>query len=434
MLGIGTNLGDRAENIRLAIQLLAPTVAVTRVSSLYETEPWGYADQPSFYNAAVFGTTELDPRSLLSFLKSIERRMKRAATFRNGPRVIDLDILYYGDERIETEPLVIPHPRIAERRFVLEPLAELFPDGADPVTGVPFRDQLTAAPAAAITRLDLPLSLDKPVFRFGVKTYAMGILNLTPDSFSQDGLYRDRGTEPDETAFLSRVLTQTEDFLRAGAAVLDLGAESTRPSFTPVSAEDELNRLLPAVRAIRERCPNAVLSIDTTKAVVAEAALNAGANWLNDVSGGEHDPEMIPLAVSANCPIVLMRYEPLTGDAPVIDQTMAQLDAITNRALKQGLRTDQIIIDPGIGFGTNVWDNLEILRNLDTIKKLEFPVLLGSSRKSVIGKTMQRPVGERVGGTAALVCAGVEAGCDLIRVHDVDVMIQAMRMGDLLWR
>lgn len=433
-LGIGTNLGDRAENIRLAIQLLAPTVTVTRVSSVYETEPWGYADQPSFYNVAAAGKTELDPRSLLSFVKSIERRMKRAETFRNGPRIIDIDILYYEKDQFRTESLTIPHPQIANRRFVLGPLLELFPDGSDPITQIPFRALLAAAPRSGVTQLDLPLSLEKPVFRFGVKTYTMGILNLTPDSFSQDGLYRENSAGQDDPSFTARVLAQSGEYLRAGASVLDLGAESTRPSFTPVPSEDELNRLLPAFRVIRDQYPKAVLSIDTTKAIVAEAALNAGADWLNDVSGGMRDPEMIPLAAGANCPIVLMRAEPLTNDATVIDQVLTQLDIIVNHALKQGLRTEQIIIDPGIGFGTSVWDNLEIMRNLDTLKKLGFPILLGPSRKSVIGKTMQRDVNERIGGTAALVSAGVKAGCDLIRVHDVDIMDQAVRMCDLIWR
>ncbi len=431
-LGLGTNLGDRAENLRLAIQLLAPTVAVGKISSIYETAPWGFADQPAFYNLALIGETELGPRELLSFVKHVEARMGREKTFRYGPRQIDIDILFYENEAVQTESLTIPHPRYKERRFVLEPLCEIAPDGADPVSGEPFETLRRAAPPDEARRLELPARAERSILRFGVRTYAMGILNLTPDSFSRDGVYADL---PQGDAAIRRSLAQADDFLRAGADILDLGAESTRPGFRPVPEAEEIARLLPVLSAIRERFPEAILSIDTMKAATAEAALQAGADWINDVSGGDHDPRMRPLAAEHGCVFVAMRWKAFRPDSePIADQAARQLKESANKALSAGIRKDRLILDPGIGFGTDVWDNVELMRALPGFSAIGFPILIGPSRKSVVGKTLRRPTEERIGGTAALVAAGVAAGVDVVRVHDVDCMAQVMRIGDLIWR
>ena len=411
-LGLGTNLGDRAENLRLAIQLLAPTVAVGKISSIYETAPWGFADQPAFYNLALIGETELGPRELLSFVKHVEARMGREKTFRYGPRQIDIDILFYENEAVQTESLTIPHPRYKERRFVLEPLCEIAPDGADPVSGEPFETLRRAAPPDEARRLDLPTRAERSILRFGVRTYAMGILNLTPDSFSRDGVYADL---PQGDAAIRRSLAQADDFLRAGADILDLGAESTRPGFRPVPEAEEIARLLPVLSAIRERFPEAILSIDTMKAATAEAALQAGADWINDVSGGDHDPRMRPLAAEHGCVFVAMRWKAFRPDSePIADQAARQLKESANKALSAGIRKDRLILDPGIGFGTDVWDNVELMRALPGFSAIGFPILIGPSRKSVVGKTLRRPTEERIGGTAALVAAGIAAGVDVV--------------------
>lgn len=432
VFALGSNIGDKAENLRLALQLLTPTVSIGRVSSLYETEPWGFAAQEPFYNLVMSGETDYSPEDLLRFVKNIERRMGRTETFRNGPRVIDIDILFYEDIAMESETLTIPHPRYRERRFVLAPLTELFPDGADPIGGERFSSLLESASAGAADRLIEPLRLSRPVLRWGVKTYTMGIVNLTPDSFSQDGVYRD-GENAEEA--LDRTLTQAAAFLKDGADILDLGAESTRPGFRPVPEAEEIKRLLAPICALRERFPDAVISVDTMKAATAEAALHAGADWINDVSGGTFDPRMIETAAAFGCPIVLMRWETLNANEPVADQTIAQLSNLVERALRGGVRADRIILDPGIGFGTSAWDNLEIMRTLPLIReRFEFPLLLGPSRKSLIGKTLRREAGDRLGGTAALVSAAVQAGFDIVRVHDVGVMAQTVRMSDLILR
>ena len=432
-LALGSNIGDKSENLRLAIQLLAPTVSVRRVSSFYLTEPWGYADQDSFCNAVLTGETDYEPDDLLKFVKQLERRIGRKETFPNGPRVIDIDILFYDERSIESGTLTVPHPRYRQRRFVLAPLVEIFPDGADPVDGESFAAMLEAAPPAAVSRLEEPLRIDRPVFRPGVKTYVMGIVNLTPDSFSQDGLYRG-GT--DSESALEQTLAQSEAFFRDGADILDFGGESTRPGYRPVSEEEEIARLIGPIRAVRARFPNVLLSVDTMKAGTARTAVQSGADWINDVSGGTFDSRMIETAVELDCPIVLMRCEPLTPGVPAAERAIAQLSALADKALRGGVKPEKMILDPGIGFGTSIWDNLEIMRALPRIRERfkQFPLLLGPSRKSLIGKTLRRAADDRLGGTAALVSAAVSAGFDIVRVHDVNAMAQAARMSDLIAR
>lgn len=431
-LSLGSNIGDKAENLRLAVQLLGPTVSIRRISSFYQTEPWGYADQDPFYNVVLNGETDFSPEDLLKFIKQIERRMGRTETFRNGPRVIDIDILFYDDLKVESEVLTIPHPRYRERRFVLAPLVEILPDGADPIHGDSFVSLLEIAPPGAVRRLTEPQRLSRPVLRWGVKTYVMGIVNLTPDSFSQDGIYRD---DKNPEIALARALAQSASFLTDGAEILDLGAESTRPGYRPVPEAEETARLIEPIRAIRARFPDALLSVDTMKAATAEAAVRAGADWINDVGGGTFDPRMIETAVASDCPIVLMRSETLKPAAPIADQAIAQLSALADRALRGGVKPDRIILDPGIGFGASAWDNLEIMRALPLIRaRFDFPLLLGPSRKSLIGKTFRRAADDRLGGTSALVSAAIQSGFDIVRVHDVNVMAQTARMSDLIAR
>lgn len=279
-------------------------------------------------------------------------------------------------------------------------------------------------------------------FDWGRRTYVMGIINLTPDSFSGDGLLV---ADPVEQAVL-----QAQQFVADGADILDIGGESTRPGSLPVTAEEELARVIPAIRAIRSAVGQVPLSVDTYRAAVAEAALDAGADWVNDVWGLRMDPDMAPLVADRGCPVVIMhnrskpkdvaqeqrlggryigvRYDDLLGD---IRRELAEQVEV---ALAAGVRSEQIILDPGIGFGKTVEQNLELLDRLGELRSLGRPLLLGPSRKSFIGYTLDLPPAERVEGTAATVAIGIDRGADIVRVHDVRVMARVARMTDHIVR
>lgn len=280
---------------------------------------------------------------------------------------------------------------------------------------------------------------------WGARTYVMGILNVTPDSFSGDGILVSNDAD-----FLAAGIEQARRFLEAGADILDVGGESTRPGSQPVSAEEEMERVLPVIRAIASEFPEALISIDTYKAGVAKAALQAGARLVNDVWGLRADPELAAVAARYEAPVILMHnrsspasvevreklgnaylgaeYEDLLAD---VKRELMDSVAIARRA---GIPDERIILDPGIGFGKKVEHNLELIRRLDEIRALGFPVLLGPSRKSFIGYTLDLPPDQRLEGTAAAVAVGITRGADILRVHDVEAMARVARMTDALVR
>jgi dihydropteroate synthase len=281
-------------------------------------------------------------------------------------------------------------------------------------------------------------------FYWGARTYVMGILNITPDSFSGDGLLAaDRDNVVDDA------LRQARVFLAAGANILDVGGESTRPGAQTVSAGQELERVTAVIAALR-RETSALISVDTYKAEVAEAALRAGADIVNDVWGLRADPLMAGVVARANCPVVLMhnRSQPINAELQanlggryvgveyqnLIEDVKRELLESVALARSAGILDERIIIDPGIGFGKTVEQNLALLNHLDEIKALGFPVLLGPSRKSFIGYTLDLPPDQRVEGTAAAVAVGIVRGADLIRVHDVEAMVRVARMTDAIVR
>ncbi|MCK6539660.1 MAG: dihydropteroate synthase [Anaerolineales bacterium] len=280
-------------------------------------------------------------------------------------------------------------------------------------------------------------------FVWGSRTYVMGILNVTPDSFSGDGLIvHDNGVE--------RSARQAEYFLKHGADILDVGGESTRPGSQPVSAEEEMERVLPVIRAIAKEFPDAVISIDTYKAKVAEEAFKAGAQILNDVWALRADLELASVAAAFRVPVTLMhnRSNPASvevrerlGNAYIgseyenlIEDVKRELLASVEIARKAGVEERHIILDPGIGFGKTREHNLELINRLDEIRALGYPVLLGPSRKSFIGFTLDLPADQRVEGTAAAIAVGITRGADIVRVHDVKEMSRVARMTDALVR
>ena len=274
----------------------------------------------------------------------------------------------------------------------------------------------------------------------GKKTYIMGIINLTPDSFSGDGLLRERD-------YIRTALLQAEHFMQDGCDILDLGAESTRPGAVEIGAQEELSRLLPVVQTLREKMPNVVLSIDTYKAETARVCLAEGAHIINDVWGFRHDPAMAGTVAEAGASAILMhnrtqgaqavtselggRYEGVHYD-DIVTEVRDWLAESVNLAIEAGVRPDRIIIDPGIGFGKTVEQSLFLLKHIDMLRDLGFPILLGVSRKGFIGHTLNLPQGERMEGSLAANAWGVLHGADILRVHDVRETVRLARMLDAI--
>jgi len=265
---------------------------------------------------------------------------------------------------------------------------------------------------------------------WGDRTGVMGILNLTPDSFSDGGRLQS----------LEGAVRAAGRMLARGAAVLDLGGQSTRPGAEEIGAEREIGRVVPVLGAIRAAYPEAVLSVDTFRAPVAEAALAAGADWINDVGGGRRDPEILKVVAEAGCPYVLMHsrgdscsMDGLAVYADVVAEVRQELLAATERALAAGLKGQQLIWDPGLGFAKTTEHNLALLRGLAELRAEGFPLLVGPSRKRFIGAVLVEPRPRaRLWGTAAVCGQAIAAGASILRVHDVGPIVQVARLADAL--
>lgn len=278
---------------------------------------------------------------------------------------------------------------------------------------------------------------------WGERTFLMGILNITPDSFSGDGLLN--SYDPRQHA-----LEQARRFLEAGADILDIGGESTRPGSRPVDAEEEMRRVLPVIRAIAAQFPDALISVDTYKAAVAEAALESGARIVNDVWALRADPRLAEVVARHRAGLILMhnRSNPLSIEVrerlgaaylaatyeDLLEDVRRELLASVAIAHAAGIPDEQIVLDPGLGFGKTVAQNLELINRLEEIRALGYPVLIGPSRKSFIGYTLDLPPEQRLEGTAAAVAIGIARGADIVRVHDVPFMARVARMTDAILR
>ncbi len=258
---------------------------------------------------------------------------------------------------------------------------------------------------------------------WGRRTYVMGILNATHDSFSGDGLGADTCKAVDLALRMES----------EGADILDVGAESTRPGSVPAPVEEELERLIPALEAIssRVRIP---ISVDTYKPEVVRRALQAGATIINDQWGLQGDPAMAQVAADSGAPVVLMHNQRGSRYNDLISDIKASLARSISAAVDAGVSTENLVLDPGIGFGKTPEQNLEVLRRLQEIKALGFPLLVGASRKSTIGLVLGLPVDQRVEGTSATVSLSIREGADIVRVHDVQHMVRVSRMTDAVVR
>jgi dihydropteroate synthase len=259
-------------------------------------------------------------------------------------------------------------------------------------------------------------------FRWGERTYVMGIVNVSPDSFSGDGLDN-----------ADAAVAQAQRFVTEGVDILDVGGESTRPGSSPTSVDEELRRVMPVLERLSGKV-KVPLSVDTYKVDVARRALDAGAEMINDIWGLKQEPRLAALAAEKGVPIILMSNQRDKPRRNIISAVLSDLKKSIDMALDAGVPWENIIIDPGIGFGKTLEQNLELLRRLDELKVLGRPILLGTSRKSMIGLVLDLPPEQRLEGTAASSTIGIAKGADIIRVHDVKEMIRIARMSDAIIR
>ena len=494
VIALGSNQGDRVGLFREALRALRASGVVPRTHScLYETAPAYVTDQPAFLNAAVIVRVEDEsvgacPLKLLDLLKRTERRLGRAdGGVRFGPRPIDLDILFHDAGAHRDDRLVIPHPRLHERDFVLAPLADLGVEtdaDADVLANEtetetetedardPIRSGLRAARALwrarggearvgtdAIRRV-APFGKDDALRTWGASTAIMGILNATPDSFSDGGaLASDVDADADSTGGgidVGAAVARAREMVAAGAAFVDVGGQSTRPGATRVSAAEEARRVVPVVRALAEALRNteARVSVDTFYGAVAAAAADAGADVVNDVSGGTLCPAMLGAVAATKRPLpyvcMHMRGDPGTMQSRALT-TYAEDDVpgVVGRELLEraratadaGVEPWRVWSDPGIGFAKTSQGNWDVLAHLDVVRSelarggagalAKAPMLVGVSRKGFLGEVTGRADAlDRDPATAAACAAAVAAGADVVRVHDVAAVVDAVRVAD----
>ncbi len=280
-----------------------------------------------------------------------------------------------------------------------------------------------------------PWIIQNQRFDWGKQTYLMGVLNVTPDSFSDGGQFNR----------LEAALAQAERLVEAGAHILDVGGQSTRPQAVEVPLTEEIQRVIPVIQAIRSQ-PGTLskipISVDTTRSSVAKAAIEAGADVINDISGATFDPQMLPSVAELKVPIILMHIrgnpetmQKLTNYEDLIGEICDFLGQQANYAIAAGISANRIMLDPGIGFAKTGDQNLEILRHLPRFRDLGYPLLVGTSRKSFIGQILNQPdPQQRVWGTAATCCAAIAGSADVLRVHDVAEMRDVCQVADVIWR
>ncbi|KAG0235486.1 trifunctional dihydropteroate synthetase [Actinomortierella wolfii] len=443
-LALGSNMGDSGANLTKALQQLEQDghVRVVDTSFLYETPPMYVTDQAPFLNAACKIRTDLEPLDLLKKIKEIEADMGRDFnTTRNGPRPIDLDILLYDSIEMDTEQLTIPHKLMQEREFVLRPLCDQL------LSQLLLKE--AENPNSTSSDIHKVMRLRGKIVHWDAKTLIMGILNTTPDSFSDGGDYSTA-----EAAAL-----RAQQLIDDGADIVDIGGMSTRPNSEEVSEEEELRRVVPVIQLLRARGFDAPISVDTFRANVADKAMEAGADLINDVTAGRRDPAMYSVMAKWNVPVCMMH---MRGDSKtmmaqtdygvendVLTQLGKELARSVQKALDAGVHRWNIIVDPGIGFAKDSAQNLQVLRRLPELIReggplgdghnvgplAGYPCLVGPSRKAFIGHlTQQQEPTKRTWGTAAACSASIAGGAHILRVHDVKEIRDVVKVSDAIWR
>ncbi|PWU16396.1 MAG: hypothetical protein C5B49_10540 [Bdellovibrio sp.] len=396
-ISLGSNLGDRLQNLRTAARKLP----ILRVSPLFHVPALLPPDAPPdwnipFYNAVVEIRWSDSPEDLLAFLQKIEIEMGRLRSKRWAPRLIDLDLILFGDQIIEEPHLLVPHPEMSRRSFVLDPLSHLSPSLLPPMMNQTVLDRARRQP--------------------GHQPLWMGILNLTPDSFSDGG-------ELAETSIWQARLSEMEE---TGVHIFDLGGESTRPGAQAVALTEEWRRIEPVLLALkdRDRLFSPWISVDTRSAATARRALEHGADMINDVSGLA-DPQMVEVLQESSCQYVLMHSMtiPPQADAtlPANENPVSYLMAWALQKLDEltrlGIHLDRILFDPGIGFGKTAAQSIEIIQHIKAFQELPVRLLVGHSRKSFIKSLVDNCSKDRDWESQGISLRLGDAGVDVIRVH-----------------
>lgn len=435
LLALGSNLkgkfGTPAETVCRAISMLGQRgVTVTRQSRLWLTPAWPDPTDPPFVNVVIAVETELSPFDLADVMFSIEDEAgrQRHASNQNAPRSLDIDLIAYNSLVLEggEQRLSIPHPRMSARAFVLVPLSDIASDWVHPVNSKTVQDMIALLSPEDVEAVS---ALYTPEFPLKADPSVMGILNVTPDSFSDGGIYFDP----------EKAVAHALKMIKAGANIIDIGGESTRPGAVEVNVDEEISRIVPVIKALRENAgaKGIRISVDTRKAAVMRAAINAGADMVNDVTALTHDPECLRVAREADVPICLMHMQgtPETmQDRPeyndVVDDVYQYLNARIQACLTSGILPKNLIVDPGIGFGKTVNQNCQLIASLNRFCRLGAPVLIGASRKSMIGQICENtPPEERLAGTIAINTVAYNNGASIFRVHDVAETVQALAVA-----
>lgn len=473
-VAVGSNMGDKFNNFMTAISMLEetsakhlqrkflspsseePLIRLVRTSFLRETAPMYVTDQPSFLNGAVELRTKLTPHTLLRRLKDIEKSIGRDLDhgIRFGPRPIDLDIIYYGVKKnsdgkscdggiiFNSTILQIPHPRIQERKFVLSPLLDLNHDIQHPFSNFTPKEMLfelsnnSSAEGDEVPSVQvLPLPRGR-MLAFN-QTHIMGILNVTPDSFSDGGKYKNSA---------DLAVQEALKLVKDGATIIDIGGESTRPGAKEVEVDIQLNRTIPVIRKLRE-VSDIPISIDTRHSQVAKAAIEAGADIVNDVSGGTFDPLMFQTVAELRVPIVIMHMrgtpetmQRMTLYGDVVTEVATALKKQSEAAEECGIPRWLQVLDPGIGFAKDLDHNLSLLKHSSSLRNMVggVPLLLGPSRKGFIGKISgETAAEERDYGTLASCLAGIvdkngNLAPTILRVHNVKGVVQGVRIMEAI--
>lgn len=292
----------------------------------------------------------------------------------------------------------------------------------------------TGAVAAGLLGTPAPSQIGGRTFAWGTRTFVMGIVNVTPDSFSGDGLLADDDNRMAQSRLIAAAVAQGRRMVEEGADILDVGGESSRPGHPKVDVAEEIQRVVPVLVALHATLPDVPLSVDTVKPAVAAAALDAGASLVNDVWGVAQDDNLARLAAERRAALIVMHNRAEARYTNLMPEVLADLQRALERALAAGVAWDDLIVDPGFGFGKAPVHNLALLHNLAALGLLGRPVLLGTSRKSTLGKVLDLPPEQRLEATLATTALGIAAGVDIVRVHDVRPNVRAARMSDAIVR
>eukprot|EP01038_Epipyxis_sp_PR26KG_P008729 gene8729-11795_t len=464
-IALGSNVNDRYWAIQEGLSCIKTIGHLVTTSFLYESKPMYHTDQSTFLNAVCWIKTSLNPTELLRKCKEFESDIGRTYTFRNGPRVIDLDVVLYGPKEIvnigidgQTGHLTVPHPRMAERVFVLGPLCDINPHLIHPLSNRTMEElffNLSVEDRKSMNRVipciyhdsEAKVQSKTKLLQLGNKPIIQGILNITPDSFSDGGQFNN----------IETAVHHALEMVKNGADIIDIGGESTRPGAVEVDIDEEISRVVPIIKGIREKDANCLISIDTRKSEVLRAAVLAGANIANDISGGKFDPNMISAIAELKIPFVIMhmRGTPQTMLHPE-HSTYTNSDVVTEISLELKQQISKAedadiprwlqIIDPGIGFSKGYNENLKLLQpdNLLRFKSMlgNRALLIGLSRKRFLNHLIVKDnnnVNSNVSldmrdlATSGACCAALLGGADILRVHNVkDVSIVCKSFHQIL--